>query len=86
MTKLVAAFSALFLGLALGGVAFAADTDSQQQGQDNATNSTESQDQSTQNQSTSKDAYMAALKKCDSLGDEQKAKCVAAAKRRFGQM
>lgn len=32
------------------------------------------------------EAYLAALKKCDSLAADQRQKCVDAAKRKFGQM
>ncbi|MFO1320936.1 MAG: hypothetical protein U1F52_15090 [Burkholderiales bacterium] len=79
MKTLRSMFLAGFLGAALSGIAFAADTAQPAGTQDPAPAAT---DQG----KADNEAYLAALKKCDSLNADQRQKCVDAAKRKFGQM
>lgn len=67
------------LGAALSGAAFAADTP-QTGGQEPQTPAAADPGK------TDNEAFLAALKKCDTLGADQRQKCVDAAKRKFGQM
>lgn len=79
MSRLVSMISAALMVFSLHGIASAADTE-QPDRQDPAAQDV--QGQGTQDS----EAFMAALKKCESLGAEQKAKCIDAARRKFGQM
>jgi len=58
------------LVLSLGGFAFAAEETQQQQGGD----------------PQREQEYQAALKKCDTLPQAERPKCIEAAKKKFGQM
>ena len=92
MLKTTSLISALLLGLSLGGAAVAADnTTGTQSGtqQPSAQPGTSDPSQSTgarDSGSTDNEAYLAALKKCESMSTGEKTKCVDAAKKKFGQM
>ena len=79
MKTLRSMFLAGFLGAALSGIAFAADTAQPAGTQDPAPAAT---DQG----KADNEAYLAALKKCESMSAGEKTKCVDAAKKKFGQM
>ena len=96
MLKTTSLISALLLGLSLGGATVAADnTTGTQSGTQSGTQQPSAQpgtsdpSQSTgarDSGSTDNEAYLAALKKCESMSAGEKTKCVDAAKKKFGQM
>lgn len=80
MNKLRITILAGLLGVALSGSAFSADTAEPSGTQEQPAPAATDQGK------TDNEAYLAALKKCESLGADQRQKCVDAAKRKFGQM
>jgi hypothetical protein len=71
MKKLITTLMAGALALSLGGLALAAEEKAQQ-----PTGDPQQREQE----------YQAALKKCDSLPQADRPKCIEAAKKKFGQM
>lgn len=81
MKQVLSLIAAGIVGLSLQGMVVAADTQ-QPAAQDQSAPATGGADQAGRDN----EAYVAALKKCESLGADQKQKCIDAAKRKFGQM
>ena len=85
MNKVLSALLAGALGLALNGMAAAADPYPAAQPADKG-GVTESQNQPGAAVSAKEQEYLAALKKCESLTGEKRQKCIDAAKKKAGDM
>jgi hypothetical protein len=92
MTKLISIFAASALALSLSGVAFAADEKTQDRPAypktQDQTGAPKTQDQGVTpaEQSKQDQEYLVALKKCDSLQDAPKQKCIEEAKQKYNRM